>query len=342
MNLERIAGPWVFGDDYAARVQTLASSARDRAIVDAYRRDGFVVLDDIDLTDGLDTESMWETLGPIIAAEGQGRAQDAWRDVAAVRAIAVHEEVLRVLRLLYDREPVPFQTLNFLHGTEQPTHSDFIHFSTLPSGYMCGVWTALEDITLAQGPLHYFSGSHTLPEFTYDALGVPRVPAPYDWTNPHTRASYHAYEQAIAGLARESGFHKHELPIKRGRALIWSANLLHGGSPRTHPTATRKSQVTHYFFENTLGITPMFSRPEAGEYLVREVVDIRSAQTRPRRIDGAAALLRDAESGLSRIRTITSPVGLAGWRAVEWAEEMAFRARRKAVYLATGTTIERR
>ena len=48
--------------------------------------------------------------------------------------------------------------------------------------------------------------------------------------------------------------------IKKGQALIWSANLLHGGSPAKDPNRTRKSQVTHFFFEGTRYYTPLMSK----------------------------------------------------------------------------------
>ena len=74
------------------------------------------------------------------------RIQDAWLGSRNVRAIARAPRVLSILRGLYDRKPRPFQTLNFRVGTEQAPHSDTLHFNSKPSGYMCGVWVALEDI----------------------------------------------------------------------------------------------------------------------------------------------------------------------------------------------------
>ncbi len=38
--------------------------------------------------------------------------------------------------------------------------------------------------------------------------------------------------------------------IKQGQALIWYANLLHGGAAQTDLSRSRHSQVTHYYFEN--------------------------------------------------------------------------------------------
>ena len=48
----------------------------------------------------------------------------------------------------------------------------------------------------------------------------------------------------------------HFLP-KKGQALIWDANLLHGGAPQTDRSLTRHSQVTHYFFEGCSYFTPL-------------------------------------------------------------------------------------
>ena len=77
-----------------------------------------------------------------------------------------------MLRILYGREPIPFQTLNFLPGTEQSLHSDAMHFSSLPARFMCGVWVALEDATLENGPLRYVPGSRRFSEVQLDGLGL--------------------------------------------------------------------------------------------------------------------------------------------------------------------------
>ena len=58
------------------------------------------------------------------------RIMDAWRISANVRALALAPKILAILQELYGRRPLPFQTLNFLHGTEQAVHSDAIHFNS--------------------------------------------------------------------------------------------------------------------------------------------------------------------------------------------------------------------
>ncbi|MBU9629624.1 phytanoyl-CoA dioxygenase family protein [Burkholderia multivorans] len=51
-------------------------------------------------------------------------------------------------------------SLNFRVGTQQPLHTDAVHFSSIPQRSMCGVWVALEDISPESGPVQLVLGSH--------------------------------------------------------------------------------------------------------------------------------------------------------------------------------------
>lgn len=176
------------------------------------------------------------------------RVFNGWKQSRAIRAIALAPRVLRVLRQLYDREPLPFQTLNFPIGTEQKVHSDIIHFHSDPPSYMCGVWIALEDIDLQNGPLVYYPGSHKLPEVNMETV----APGP----GPE---HYHLYESHIEKLVAERGLTPHYAILKKGQALIWAANLLHGGSVHRDKSRTRCSQVTHYYFAGCQHYSPLSS-----------------------------------------------------------------------------------
>ena len=63
------------------------------------------------------------------------------------------------------------------------------------------------------------------------------------------------------------------LKIKKGSALIWSANLLHGGIPVENPEKiSRLSQATHYYFEGCKHYyAPMFSNPLEGDYSEKDL-----------------------------------------------------------------------
>jgi ectoine hydroxylase-related dioxygenase (phytanoyl-CoA dioxygenase family) len=178
------------------------------------------------------------------------RIQDAWKASPAVKEIARAPAVLDLLRELYGREPLPFQTLNFRVGTQQSPHSDAFHFNSDPPGFMCGVWVALEDIDETSGPLVYYPGSHRLPEVTTTDVGM----AP-------TEEEAGKYASYISEQISRNGYEPSVGLLKRGQALLWASNLLHGGSPTQDPDRTRKSQVTHYYFEGCHYWTPMLSAP---------------------------------------------------------------------------------
>ena len=242
-----------------------------------YREHGYLVLDgwfEPDLLDRIVAETK-PLFQPDVAAgpRSRGRVQDGWRESPAVRALATDRRTLDLLAALYGRQAFAFQTLNFQFGTEQRGHQDRFHFSTIPSDFMCGVWVALEDVTLDNGALFYYPGSHRLPEWSYDDLRV-------GFRNPTSLRPF-SYDLARNG---QEAFLEHELatagyertvfPAKRGSLLIWAAGLVHGGSPILRPGSTRWSQVTHYFFHDCLYYTPMLSNAWIGDLYLRRVLDV--------------------------------------------------------------------
>lgn len=209
-----------------------------------------------------------------------GRVQDAWREEAGVKTLATHPSVMEMLRNLYRRRPIPFQTLNFRHGTQQRTHSDVIHFSSIPEGFMCGVWFALEDVTPDNGPLHYYPGSHKLRVYEPYHLGISGGPS------KGRDEQYRRYEDFIDSLGRASGLKKEVVTMKRGEAIVWASNLLHGGEPIRDPERTRLSQATHYYFGDCRYYTPLYSEPPLGKFHWREIVDIATGERVPHTYNG--------------------------------------------------------
>ena len=179
------------------------------------------------------------------------RIQDAWRMSESIKTIALHPPVLAALEELYGRKPRPFQTLNFRVGTEQDAHSDTVHFNSKPPGYVAGVWVALEDMDMENGPLIYYPGSHKLPEVSMQDVGA-EGPSQYD----------ELYTRFIGDLIKREGLQAEYATIRKGEALVWSANLLHGGSPQRDKDRTRQSQVTHYFFEGCEYYSPLSSNED--------------------------------------------------------------------------------
>jgi ectoine hydroxylase-related dioxygenase (phytanoyl-CoA dioxygenase family) len=111
--------------------------------------------------------------------------------------------------------------LNFPVGTQQNLHSDSVHFSAIPERFMCGVWVALEDADEGNGALRYVPSSHKWPVYANEHIG--------HFTNDYRRTGQEVYEPLWAELMRVHGVEEQPFRAKKGDALIWSANLLHGG-----------------------------------------------------------------------------------------------------------------
>lgn len=210
---------------------------------------------------------------------GERRIQDAWMFDEDVRAIATNESVLDLLSKLYGRRAFPFQTLNFPVGTQQEAHSDSVHFSSMPERFMCGVWLAMEDIGPDSGPLFYYPGSHRWPIVTNGLIGRRGY-------GSELRSAQDPYGPAWRALCDANGAQEETFFARKGQALIWCANLLHGGSRQNNPSLTRWSQVTHYYFEECIYYTPAFSDEAVGRLDLRNLVSISDGERRPNRYLG--------------------------------------------------------
>lgn len=197
------------------------------------------------------------------------RIQDAWKFESNVRRLAVNEAMIRLLSKIYGRQAWPFQTLNFPVGTQQHFHSDAVHFSSMPERFMCGVWVALEDVDLDQGPLLLYPGTHRWPIYMNEHIGHRHA--------DRRDTTQQAYEPLWRSLVEAADISPKRVKIKKGQAVIWAANLLHGGEVHLNRNKTRWSQVTHYYFEGCLYYTPMNSDAIEGAIEFRSPINILTA-----------------------------------------------------------------
>lgn len=172
-----------------------------------------------------------------------------------LNSIGNNPELIELLKTLMGGEAQLFQSINFLTGSEQKTHSDSIHMTTYPTGGLLGVWVALEDIDSDNGPLHYYPGSHKLPYYfngDYDNEGNQFFLGKKD---------YSAYENMLEEKIKERGLEKKIFKAKKGDMVIWHANLMHGGEPHTNKAKTRKSMVFHYYNTDCVCYHEITQRP---------------------------------------------------------------------------------
>ncbi|MDC3063114.1 phytanoyl-CoA dioxygenase family protein [Alphaproteobacteria bacterium] len=197
------------------------------------------------------------------------RVQDAFTFADSVKNLAVDKNICNLLSNIYGRRSVPFQTLNFEIGTEQPTHSDTIHFNSLPNYFLTGVWVAFENVNKSNGPLHYIKDSHHIPSLDYSDLLIDDSVKSKDKYN-----YYHQYEAKIKDLIKGLKLKTKVIHMKKGDVFIWSANLLHGGSKIILKNSTRLSQVTHYYYDDCVYYTPMHSNIFKQKYSLRRPYNI--------------------------------------------------------------------
>jgi ectoine hydroxylase-related dioxygenase (phytanoyl-CoA dioxygenase family) len=179
----------------------------------------------------------------------------AFEQSEALRLAGQNKLINEVLESWMGDKVQLFQSINFLWGSEQATHSDSIHMTTFPLGKLFGVWVALEDVDLDNGPLHYYPGSHHLPYYLNK-----------DYYNEGTfftlgNKGYAAYEKMIAEKIESHQLQKQIFTAKAGDVLIWHANLFHGGEPHQNKNKTRKSVVFHYYAENCICYHEISQRP---------------------------------------------------------------------------------
>lgn len=164
-------------------------------------------------------------------------------------------DLMKVLDYLQGEKTSLFQSINFKTGSNQRTHSDAIHMSTFPRGRMIAVWVALEDMSLENGPLHYYPGSHRLPYVMNEDFGNT---SSRWWLGPK---EYSDYEDRIAEIIEEKKLKKDVFVAQKGDVLIWHANILHGGEKVVDPDSTRKSAVFHYYADKCIAFHEITERP---------------------------------------------------------------------------------
>lgn len=264
--------PWVESPFFYDLVEDIELSDEEKEIAKKYHEDGYVVLD-LNLDD-IFIDNLIKDVHHYVSIDEANRQKEyeytesprpfqLWKKSKYVKDLCLNKKTMNTLNFLYGRKAFPFSTINFLKGTEQPLHSDTIHFHSIPQLWMVGSWIAFEDMDENNGALRIVPGSHKWGTFDYSILNFAH---PDEIENGY-RENYSKYEHFIRSLIKSKKAEEKTINMKKGQALIWSANLLHGGSKILDPSRTRKSQAIHYFFEGCEKYySPMFSKPFHGKY----------------------------------------------------------------------------
>lgn len=271
--------PWLDQPDAAERIERkLRSGALNRSEAEQCRfwsENGYIILPGLIEDAVLDT--VWESYEHAIAAgkirlpaepggEGDphpGRFLNPHKKAGDFCRVLKHAELARWIRILMEREPKPLQTIASHKGSQQGVHSDSIHMTTYPIGYLSAAWIAFEDIHPDSGPLVYYPGSHRLPYVFSRDVGIGE-----DDLKREGYGSYHErYEPHIRKLIEENRLEAHYFHARKGDVLIWHANLLHGGSARGNLQLTRKALVCHFFVKGAFVYHDLAATRSKQQYL---------------------------------------------------------------------------
>ncbi len=264
--------PWVHSPFFEEELAKRKLSAELEGYARQYHQQGFLHLKNF-----ISEEDVDGLVASLEAKDGgdfsweDPREQNLWKKNQSVKKLAILPTIIELLTTLYGRAPIPFQTLNFKYGSRQKPHADTIHFDSMPDGFMCGAWAALEDTNTENGTLFYYPGSHRLPKIDYTDFQKK--------FNSNMVSNAHSdyvqfYEPLISKHMQAYSVEPTVLEAKKGDVLIWAANLVHGGMPMQNKARTRWSQVTHYYFEDCLYYTPQLSNKVAGEWFLRKIENI--------------------------------------------------------------------
>ena len=256
--------PWLdrpgWRDDVEARWRAGELDDRGRVLCTAFAESGYVILPGLFPAERCD--QVWDaylaaaeagTIHPAVEPMNDedvhlGHVMNAHLQVPEIQEMLWDPRLLELVSMLLGVEPVPFQSLLFPKGRGQLAHSDTIHMTTYPLGYMCAAWIALEDIDPGSGPLCYYPGSHRLDRVFGDDVGLST-----EMFAEHSYAAVAAhYEPAIQALIAQHQLEQQVFLPRKGDVLIWHDNLIHGGTPRTDVRPSRKSMVGHYFGRGAL------------------------------------------------------------------------------------------
>lgn len=271
--------PWLDQDNYEERIgEKLVAGAIDEEQARQCRywsENGYVIVER--LFDGQTLDVVWRAYENAVssgriklprepAGGGDpypGRFLNPHRKLAALCRILKNQQLLGWIRLLMDREPKVLQTIASHKGSQQGIHSDSIHMTTYPLGYLTAAWIAFEDIHPDSGPLVFYPGSHRLPYVFSKDVDITQA----DF-KANGYAPYHAkYEPRIGELIAQHGLQPRYFHAKKGDVLIWHANLLHGGSQRRNLQLSRKALVTHFFVKGSFVYHDLASTRSKQQYV---------------------------------------------------------------------------
>jgi len=168
------------------------------------------------------------------------RIVDMYANSELARDVLLAPRISEFLRTIFGELPLLFQGLTFEMGSQQGLHQDTAYVVVDRPMELAAAWVALEDIEVGSGELMYLDGSHRMPEWKFGGTSKHFDPS------RHSSQEHDEWAMHLIRRGEELGMTKNLFRPKCGDVLIWSADLVHGGSPQENEHLTRRSIVGHY------------------------------------------------------------------------------------------------
>ncbi len=211
----------------------------------------------------------FKTNSKIYSYNSSPRIVESYKYSENCKKLSKLSKVKKLIDYIYDDKGVPFSTINFIKSTEQPLHSDYAHFGTLPENKIIGAWIALEDIDPNSGPLKIVPKSHKLKNYNFIKENKNKTPS----SLREIKKNYEKYERYVRRIIKKKKLKVVTPKMKKGDCLLWESNMLHGSPNCKNNKLSRMSQVTHWTFRSVRKhYNPNFSDPRKNRYVERKVV----------------------------------------------------------------------
>ena len=110
------------------------------------------------------------TDGPVTITEKTVTKMQDFQDEPGIFGIAREPEILKNVQRLIGEDVYSIHTMYInkpsdlgTGSSRHPPHQDLLYFPIRPAHLICGVWTALQKITIENGCLYVVPGTHTQP-----------------------------------------------------------------------------------------------------------------------------------------------------------------------------------
>lgn len=257
----RFGGLWIDRADWRQQITARNMTEEQAAQVEFFVENGFIILEGAASRDRVDAfrrriaSSFREGNADVLyQRHGYGDVQPLSEpaDPLGVRVVDSFvpfkealdlfsvPRLLRFFQLIFDADPLLFQSLSFDQGSQQGLHQDTAYVVVDQPIELAACWIALEDVQPGSGELMYVPGSHRLPDWIFGGDRKHWNQAT-DGDAPHEAWAAHLRDYAAKS---EKGV-QYFLP-KKGDILIWHADLAHGGAPVRDTSLTRQSLVGHF------------------------------------------------------------------------------------------------